>query len=494
MKKEIAIRHWLILGCLILLAVVSTRYFFRLDLTVDRAYTLSPYTRECLKNLDSEVTVSWYRSASLSRLTPTIRYIEDFLEEYRQASSGAFSFSVIDPVGQNRLDTIKTLGLVSRQVEIPQQDGLTTKDLYSGLVIEYKGQSRVIPFLLDVGALEYDLTRSILELESARKVSGTNTLQLLYGRNPENGEYQYLEPWITYAGYTIRKISLPADSLDASLPLLVIGSSNIDNLTAQTIIEFMKRGGNAAFFVSGNTVNASGDWIAKPKTNDSIIALLETNYGIAIRSALVLDISCFRITMPALDNSKNEFINYPFWITALLENMHSDTSLLSGVGNLQFFWPSPIYLLPDAPAVMATVSTTADSINMQMPYDTDPFGKQLSLFAEKNSTVPAFLAIAASPKGRLIAVADEYLPSTLIEYTGSDSNLDFVVNCVEWISGKDRLLELKNQARAVPDARQSKKATTISRLKLSRIVNLAVVPGLLACISLILMIRRKKTQ
>jgi len=198
--------------------------------------------------------------------------------------------------------------------------------------------------------------------------------------------------------------------------------------------------------------------------------------------------------MPALDNSKNEFINYPFWITAVRKNMRSETSLLSGVGNLQFFWPSPIYILPDAPAVMATVSSTADSINMEVPYDTDPFGKQLSLFAEKNSTVPAFLAIAASPKGRLIAVADEYLPSTLIEYTGSDSNLDFVVNCVEWISGKDRLLGLKNQARAVPDGRQSDKATTISRLNLSRIVNLAVVPGLLACISLILMIRRKKTQ
>ncbi len=464
MKKERFFRELLIFASLALIALLASRFHFRFDLSKNGSYTLSPYSHSLLSGLDSEMTVTWYRSNALQQYTPAVRYIGDFLEEYRLASGGTFTYRIIDPVVTQTTETVTALGIPSRQIEVKERDGTAVKDLWSGLLVEYHSERRIIPFLLDTTTLEYDLTRLVLELRDSTAFGlQKNVLQIIYGNGKStttaleaaassaaaSSAYSYVGPWLSYAGFTADVLELPVHTLDPAKGLVVFGSSAVDPLTADAVDAFLSAGGNAAFFVSGNTVNIAGNWKATPKTGDHLLILLEA-YGMKIESPLVMDISNFRITMPALDNSKNEYINYPFWITALRSGIKSGHPLMAGVKELQFFWPSQIFMhegIHGIHGIESLVETSPASILMEEPYDTDPFGTQLSLFSSGTSGSKRPLVVANTERGRVVVVADEYLPGNMIEYTGSDTNLDFMVNCAEWISGKDQLLELKNRKR-----------------------------------------------
>jgi len=447
MKKERLFREILIFAGIALVALLASRFHFRFDLSDNASYTLSPYSRSIISGLDSGMSVTWYRSSTLQQYTPAVRYIADFLEEYRLASDGAFSYRTLDPEAANNTETVAALGIPSRQIEVEERGIPTVRELWSGLLVEYRGEHRVIPFLLDTSTLEYDLTRLVLELRDATETGrNTSALQIIYGTgNPDAGtaDYRYVGPWLSYAGFSGEVLDIPVRSLDPAKGLLVIGSSGIEAVTASAVDTFLAAGGNAAFFLSGNTVNIAGDWKAVPKTGDLLLDVLEKR-GMTIGRPLVMDISNFRITMPALDNSRNEYINYPFWITALRSGMKSGHPLMAGVRELQFFWPSEISTRAESGAERL-VETSPAAVLMDEPYDTDPFGAQLSLFGTGSAGSARQLVAAVNEPGRIVLVADEYLPGTMIEYTGSDANLDFLVNCAEWISGKDRLLELKNR-------------------------------------------------
>src|SRR4051794_4960837 len=91
----------LVVGILILLNVVSIGVFKRLDLTHDKAFTLSEATRDTLKDLDAPVKVNAYFTENLPPpFSDNARYVKDLLEEYRAASHGNLSFEFIDPQSQ----------------------------------------------------------------------------------------------------------------------------------------------------------------------------------------------------------------------------------------------------------------------------------------------------------------------------------------------------------------------------------------------------------
>ena len=127
---------------------------------------------------------------------------------------------------------------------------------------------------------------------------------------------------------------------------------------------------------------------------------------------------------------------------------------------------------------------------MQEPFDTNPFGGQ-TVSGEAGSGSPAFLLAEGTGRGRLVVVPDEYFPSAMIEYTASDSNLDFLVNCAEWIAGRDELLTLK---KVHPDSATSitDDEAFLSALTVIRAINLLLVPAALVAAWLAFRFRREK--
>ena len=97
-QSTLIIRQLLFIGIFIMLNVLVYSYFFRLDFTADKRYTLSQSTLDILVDLEEPITVTAYFTedlpASLSILKNDFR---DLLYEYQTKSDGQLVFEFISP-------------------------------------------------------------------------------------------------------------------------------------------------------------------------------------------------------------------------------------------------------------------------------------------------------------------------------------------------------------------------------------------------------------
>lgn len=150
----------------------------RLDLTQDRAYTLSDTTRDLIGNLPEPLVLRAYISERthplLAPLAPKVR---DLLDEYRVAGNGRVQVSVLDPIDDPELEAEANQTYGIRPTPLPVQGRYESSVIsaYFDILVRYGDQDVVLNFDdlielrpsgsggVDVGFrnLEYDLTRSI---------------------------------------------------------------------------------------------------------------------------------------------------------------------------------------------------------------------------------------------------------------------------------------------------------------------------------------------
>lgn len=457
---------------------------FRVDLTDNGRYTISPYAREVLSTLDSEVRVTWYRSRDIRHIAENWREIEGCLHDFRSASRGRFVYDIRDPSSRDVMVDPESLGIQSR--------GDTT-EYYSGLLVEHNGKSDVIPFVADRSKLEYDLLVRIVSL-SAKNGTG---IQVLFASPGGSADCPYVIPWLEYSRFAVRELALPARDIDSGEPLIVIGSTNVDPSTASAIDAFLDRGGNAAFFASGVTVSTEEDWGAGSKADDGLLALLSRR-GIIVDDGIVMDESCWKMTLPSVDGTNYELIDYPHWPRVILTGRAPNASakqLLSGIGSLQFYWPSDILIDTSKDGGLKPVIQSSDAaIVDQAPFDTNPFGKGIDRLRSREGKSRRHLAVASETGGRLVCVADELFPGTMGDYTASDANLDFLVNCAEWLAGKDGLLSVKKAWPAASSPTAGEIVAMTAFYEKTRVAMLAVMPSIVAVGYAAAMLIRKKRR
>jgi ABC-type uncharacterized transport system involved in gliding motility auxiliary subunit len=449
------------------------------------AQPLSALTRRVLSSVDSEIKVTWYRSPWIEKAYPSVRSIADALADYRAYGNGHFNSEVIDPSEEAVSSTAQSLGVIVRQLE--------GKDACSGLLVEYRGEHRVIPFITDTRTLEYDLTRFIMEMaDTPMPGAGAKSLQLVFGGPGGNALYPYVEPWLSYAGFDFTAKNLPVENLDPEVSLIVFGSSALDAKSAETVSRFLSSGGRALFFVSGTDVNVAGDWKASAKKNDFLLDALETR-GIAVGRNLVLDRSAWILEMPSLDNAKYVQIEYPFWIASDPKARDARNALYNGTGTLHFFWPSPVRPTggPAGLRFESVIESSAQSTEMNEPFDTNPFGTQRDAL-NKGYGGRERLAVFASTPARLGVIADEYFPSSMIDYTGGESNLSFMVNCAEWITGNEALLELKRNLPDEAAISEQQKEDIARYFGAGRAATLIVIPAIILLFGIGVTIAKRK--
>ena len=98
MKNNSIISIVLIAGILILVNILSNRFFFRLDLTEGQQYTLSKATKDIIKGLDAPITVTSYFSKNLPvDIVKIQRDFEEMLLEYSTMSKGNLNYQFVSP-------------------------------------------------------------------------------------------------------------------------------------------------------------------------------------------------------------------------------------------------------------------------------------------------------------------------------------------------------------------------------------------------------------
>src|SRR5580693_6772112 len=94
-----------VIGIIILVNVLSDSFFFRLDFSADKRYTLSKATKDILANIKSPITVKAYFSENLPPdIAKTKRDFKDLLIEYVNRSKGKIVYTFINPNEKEELE------------------------------------------------------------------------------------------------------------------------------------------------------------------------------------------------------------------------------------------------------------------------------------------------------------------------------------------------------------------------------------------------------
>ena len=103
--RKISFSTILVIAILLMVNLLGDQFFFRLDLTEDKQYTLSKATKDILKNLEDPVTVKAYFSENLpSNVSQAKNDVLDYLTEYSRISNHNLVYKFIDPSSDDKLE------------------------------------------------------------------------------------------------------------------------------------------------------------------------------------------------------------------------------------------------------------------------------------------------------------------------------------------------------------------------------------------------------
>lgn len=172
---------------LILANVVGNSAFFRLDLTSNRVFSLSPASTRILKTVEDPIKVDVFFSSNLpAPYNGVQRYLKDLLTEYRSASRANFSWVFHNMEKAESEELAQEYGLRALQIQEVKNNEVGFKMAWMGLAIVYSDAIETIDQITSANALEYKLSTTI-----GKMINTTDALAGLTGKVAVN---LYLTP------------------------------------------------------------------------------------------------------------------------------------------------------------------------------------------------------------------------------------------------------------------------------------------------------------
>lgn len=319
-KKELKRQHIIQLALSLIIVVlvvfISSKAFFRVDLTSEKRFTVSDESKTILKNLDDIVYVKVYLDGDLPVGFKKLRNaIRETLDEFRVYAKSNIQYEFINPSEnpdektRNSVYTdLEKKGL--RGIGIKSHDkegGETDKIIFPGAVITYKGNDFNVGLLMNnvslsaeenlnnsMEAVEFTLIKGIYDLtnknvaqigflEGQGELSGMQIADI----DRELSNYYKVEPVI---------INGNPKSLDAFKAIIVAKPTLPFKEQDKFVLDqYIMNGGKVLWFMDEVSVNADSI-AAKGATigfiNDLNIDDQLFTYGVRINPNLVQDIQC----------------------------------------------------------------------------------------------------------------------------------------------------------------------------------------------------------
>jgi len=521
-KKQVIIITALSVIAFILALMVSGRLWLRLDLTKNKAYTISKVSRNLYKELSDPVSITYYLSNKLRTIVPAPGEIEDTLREYAAYSRGKIRLTVRDPLKAG-LSKADELGLQPRQVQTVEQDNASLVTVYSGIVIEYLDRMDVLPWVISTDTLEYDLTSRIRSLVN----DSERWLGVLVGDNFRRWreDFGYLEATLAEAGYRARLLSI-GDDIPDNLPALFVlgGAEDMDDWALYRIDRYIQLGGKVLFAVKGVYVDTvSGSIEARLHPNQTLLDMI-ASYGVIIRQELALDRSALTLQYQTRAQSgaiQFRIVRYPLWIGVLNDNGNDKHPVSSSFTGLDLYWASPLELAPPSSVEAVSLFTSTPQgwsmknalyTNPEIPYMLEMEANETKgvkiLGAALSGTFPSFFRGSPKPEregsgeelpdmpenareSRIIVVGDTDFATNMINATQARHNLDFLLRAADWLANDDDIIGIRSRQ---PQTGRFDKITDPKRraavMRVIQIVNIGLIPLLVIIAGLFIASRR----
>jgi ABC-type uncharacterized transport system involved in gliding motility auxiliary subunit len=355
-KKSLETVLYSAVGVIIMAAIVvgfnvlTAPVHKRVDLTKEKAFTLSAGTKAILGKLDTPVKIRYYCTQPENATPDTVflkgyaKEVEDLLAEYQQAAHGKLIIQKFDP--QPNSDAEDSAGL----------DGIEPQNLrggekfYLGLAVSQLDAKEAIPFLSPAREreLEYDITRAISRVVAPTKpIVGVMSALPVFGAEPnpmmqQMGQQAQQPPWELMTelqnDYTVRRVPMDATKIDDDIRvLLVIYPKDISDAAQYALDQFVLRGGKLiAFLDSTSLVDSRGQnqmMGQVPGGGASLDKLLKA-WGIQFDTSKVVADRTFALNMGEPGDTSQQ---RPTWLQLTPEGIGSNDISTAELDSIWFF-------------------------------------------------------------------------------------------------------------------------------------------------------------
>nr|WP_283950764.1 GldG family protein [Pedosphaera parvula] len=240
--------------------IITSAVKVRVDVTADKAHTLSSGTKNIIGKLNSHVTLRFYCTQADNAMPPALRtyarHIEDLLGEYKQQAKDKLVIQKFDPKPDSDAEDSARLNGVEGRATGP----FGSAKIYLGMVASMFDEKFALPWLPPERErlLEYDISRAIGRVANRKRpVIGIMTGLPVYGEQPSMlmhpGEAR-AEEWAFVTelkkDFTIKDVPLTASNIDDDINVLLVAHPvDISDTAQYAIDQFVLRGGKLLAFL-----------------------------------------------------------------------------------------------------------------------------------------------------------------------------------------------------------------------------------------------------
>ncbi|MEO0473466.1 MAG: Gldg family protein, partial [Bacteroidota bacterium] len=312
-NRSKSLQYVLVIGIILVVNLIASGYFFRIDLTKEKRFSLSDATEAALDSLDLPLFVSVYMEGDFpAEIRVFQEAVRTTLTEMGYYADGNLQFEFVNPTGQRELEsTFQKFGFTPVPVKI--QDQAETRLTYMWPLARFvykeyeqyvdllKGCSVLTPqgtsvnFLKAEADLEYKLMSAVLNLTRERR--GVVGLLRGHGELPNREIREFgSELANSYNVFEFDMKASPGVAISPSVDVLVV----LQPQTAFTerekyeLDQYLMRGGSIFFVMDQQDVNL--DLFQKVSTLTELRELnlddLFMRYGFKLNYDLVQDLNC----------------------------------------------------------------------------------------------------------------------------------------------------------------------------------------------------------
>jgi gliding-associated putative ABC transporter substrate-binding component GldG len=454
----------LIFAILIILNIIANQFYFRLDFSEGKQYTLSKATKDILRNLKEPVTVKAYFSKDLPpQLQSTRRDFEDMLIEYSKISNGQVLYEFINPsVDEQTESEAAQSGIQPVVINVREKDQMKQQKAYIGAVLNIGTSSDIIPVIEPGAAMEYSLSTAIKKLAVAEKPS----VGLLQGHGePGISEMIQVNKDLSIL-YSFEELTL-TDSTNIpsrfkTIAIVAPKDSIPENQLAQ-LDNFLAHGGR--IFIAINRVNGNLQSAYGMAVNTGLESWL-LKKGIKVNEDFVIDANAVNVTMQQQIGNTIHLSSLLMPYIPIINNF-ADHPITKGLEAVILQFASNLEFTGDSGLTFTPLLFTSERANTQPAPQYFNYQKQWTEFDFPMKNLVLGAAIEGNAGGipvKMVVIGDGDFPVNGPrgqQQQLQEDNVNLMVNSVDWLSDDTGLITLRTKgvtSRPIKDMDDAKRA------------------------------------
>jgi len=447
MKKTRALL--LIAGIILALNILVQPFLLRLDFTEGGQYTLGKATKNILKNLEDQITVTAYFSGGLPPdIGKVKRDFQDLLVEFSAASKGKLDFVFVEPNSDEQKQEAANLGIQPLTINVREKDQVKQQQAFLGAVIRSKDNMEVIPFVEPGASMEYNLASSIKKLSAREKPS----VAFLSGHgepslNELSEAVQALNRLYDVTTIDLNNTPEIPDSIKVAVMLAPKQPLPAEHFDAMD--RYLAKGGQLITGINRVEVDMQTAMASALPTGLEAWLLAK---GLEVDTSLVIDVQCGAVSVPQNLGmiQFNTQVKFPY---LPLVNAFTDHPAVRGLDQVLFPYVSPLRFVGDPkgpikfePLVFSSAKTGVQKTPLTLQVAEKKWTE--SDFPLQGMILGGILSgrLAGENDTRMLVFGDGDFPISGQQGRAmSPDNVNLLVNAVDWMGDDSGLMELRTK-------------------------------------------------